>query len=176
MAMRLPLGAIILGLVAVVGGCAGDKGLVQLYNNGRGPEEFSVMPVKPLTEPANYTSLPTPTPGGTNLVDTDPRAEAITALGGRASAQSAQGVASSDVALVNQASRYGVPSNTRVELAESDAEFRKRKSKAFFSRLKLGRFDHYNEAYKNQAVEPYNESKRFRSGGALTPSSPPSGS
>lgn len=171
--MRLPLGAIILGLAAVVGGCSGNKGLIQLHSTGRGPEEFSVMPVKPLTEPANYTSLPAPTPGGINLVDTDPRAEAITALGGRASAQSAQGVSSSDVALVNQASRYGVPANTRVALSETDAEFRKRRSKAFFSRLKLGRFDHYNEAYKGEAVDPYFESQRFRTGGALTPSSPP---
>ncbi len=170
--MRIPLGAIILGSVVVVGGCS-NKGLIQLQSSGRGPEEFSVMPVKPLTEPSNFTTLPTPTPGGTNLVDTNPRAEAIAALGGRASAQSAQGVSSGDVALVNQASRYGVPSNTRVELAETDEEFRKRKSKAFLSRLKLGRFDHYNEAYKDQAVEPYSESQRFRRGGALTPSSPP---
>jgi Protein of unknown function (DUF3035) len=171
--MRIPLGAIILGLVTVVGGCAGDKGLIQLQSTGRGPEEFSVMPVKPLTEPANYTSLPTPTPGGINLVDTDPRSEAIAALGGRASAQNAQGVSAGDVALVNQASRYGVPSNTRAELAKTDEEFRKRKSKAFLSRLKLGQFDHYNEAYKSQAVDSNFESQRFRRGGALTPSSPP---
>ena len=170
--MRIPLGAIILGSIVIVSGCS-NKGLRQLYSTGRGPEEFSVMPVKPLTEPGNYTSLPTPTPGGANLVDIDPRAEAIAALGGRASAQSGSGVAAGDVALVNQASRYGVPSNTRVELAETDAAFRKRRSKSFISRLKLGRVDRYKEAYSDQALDPYFETQRFRRGGALTPSSPP---
>lgn len=170
--MRTTLGAIILGSIVVVGGCS-NKGLKQLYSSGTGPEEFSVLPVKPLTEPANYTSLPTPTPGGTNLVDVDPKADAIIALGGRAGGQNAQSIANQDIALVNQAGRYGVPSNTREELAQSDAEFRKRKSKAFLSRLKLGRFDHYNTAYEGQSLDAYSETQRFRSGGALTPSSPP---
>ncbi len=48
--MRIPLGAIILGSIVVVGGCSNNKGLIQLYSSGRGPEEFSVMPVKPLTD------------------------------------------------------------------------------------------------------------------------------
>lgn len=170
--MRIPLGAIILSCAVIVGGCS-DKGLRQLYSTGKGPEEFAVMPVKPLTSPGNYTALPAPTPGGQNLVDIDPRAEAIAALGGRASAQSGTGVASGDVALVNHASRYGVPSNTRAELADADAAFRKRKSKAFLSRLKLGRVDRYSEAYANQSLDPYSETERFRRGGALTPSSPP---
>ncbi|MFT4959084.1 MAG: hypothetical protein ACI92Z_000156 [Paracoccaceae bacterium] len=169
--MRMPLGAIILGSIVIVAGCS-DRGLRQLRSAGKGPEEFSVMPVKPLTKPENYTVLPTPTPGGINLVDIDPRAEAIVALGGRAPAQS-PGAAAADAALVNQASRYGVPSNTRVELAETDAAFRKRKSKSIFSRLKLGRVDHYGDAYSDQALDPFVETQRFRGGGALTPSSPP---
>ena len=169
--MRIPLGAIILGSIVVVSGCS-DKGLKQLYSSGTGPEEFSVLPVKPLTEPANYTSLPTPTPGGANLVDVNPKDDAIIALGGRAGGQNAQSIANQDIALVNQAGRYGVPSNTREELALSDAELRKRSSKSIF-RFKLGRYDHYNAAYKDQSLDAYAETERFRRGGALTPSSPP---
>lgn len=170
--MRIPLGAIIISCAVIVGGCS-NKGLRQLHSTGKGPEEFGVMPVKPLTAPGNYTALPAPTPGGSNLVDIDPRAEAIAALGGRAPTQSGPGVASGDVALVNHTGRFGVPSNTREELAETDVAFRKRKSRSFLSRLKIGRVDHYSEAYANQSLEPYSEGQRFRRGGALTPSSPP---
>lgn len=168
--MRFPLGAIILGSAITLGGCS-SGGLKQFTNNSNGPEEFMVMPVKPLTDPSNYTALPTPTPGGSNLVDMNPRADAVVALGGRASALENQGVSTGDVALVNHTGRYGVPSNIREDLAETDAKFRKRKTRA--TRWRLFSKDRYGEAYKNAGTNPFDETKRLRRGGVNTPTSPP---
>jgi len=168
--MRVPLGAIILiGLVAVAG-CS-KKGLRDLRPNGPGPDEFMILPNKPLTAPKDYQVLPAPTPGGANLVDPHPKAEAIVALGGKASALTPDGVPASDGALVSQASRYGVPANTRVSLAETDAKFRKRQS--VMTRIRLFPVDRYEQAYRRDALSPFEETNRFRRSGFGTPSSPP---
>ena len=169
--MRFPLGAIILGSIITLGGCS-SGGLKQFTKGGNGPEEFMVLPVKPLTDPTNYSSLPIPTPGGSNLVDPNPRADAVVALGGRASALDNTGVPSGDAALVAHASRYGVQSDVRADLAEEDAKFRKRKTRA--TRWRLFSKDRYSEAYKKSATNPFDETKWLRRGGVNTPTSPPS--
>lgn len=168
--MRIPLGAIIFSSLIFLGACSSD-GLMKLTTTSSGPDEFLIMPVKPLTEPANYSDLPTPTPGADNLTDQHPRSDAIVALGGRDTSTDAQGVSASDAALVNHTNRYGVASNTRAELAKSDAKYRKRKSA--LSWLKLGKVDRYSEVYKKQTLNPFDETKRFRRVGIPTPSSPP---
>lgn len=170
--MRIPLGAIILIGTVAVSGCA-DKGLRRLESAGPGPDEFLVLPTKPLTAPKDYDVLPAPTPGGSNLVDQNPKADAVVALGGRASALEVQGVPASDGALVAQASRYGVPANTRVALAEEDAAFRKRQGR--LSSIRLFKVDRYEQAYRRQKIEPFSETRRFRNAGASTPTSPPQG-
>jgi len=168
--MRIPLGAIILiGLVAVAG-CS-KTGLRDLRPNGPGPDEFMILPNKPLTAPKDYEVLPAPTPGGANLVDPHPKADAVVALGGKATALTPNGVPTSDGALVSQASRYGVPANTRVALAESDAEFRKRQSR--WTRIRLFPVDRYEQAYRREAINPFDQTNRFRRSGFGTPSSRP---
>jgi Protein of unknown function (DUF3035) len=168
--MRLPLSAIIISGALVLGGCA-SKGLRQLEAAGLGPDEFLILPNKPLTAPKDYEVLPPPTPGGANLVDQNPNADAVVALGGRASAIEANGVPSSDGTLVAQASRYGVPSNTRASLAAEDADFRKRQSR--WSNFRLFEKDRYARAYRKQNLDPYVEIRRYRGAGFPTPSSPP---
>lgn len=168
--MRIPLGAIIISGALVLGGCV-NKGLRQIESASLGPDEFMILPNKPLTAPQDYDVLPAPTPGGANLVDQNPNADAIVALGGRASAIELTGVPSSDGALVAQASRYGVPSNTRTALAEDDAKFRKRQGR--LSSIKLFPVDRYAQAYRKQNLDPYAESRRYRGAGFPTPSSPP---
>jgi len=170
--MRIAWGAVVAVLVAGgLSGCA-NKGLRDLRTNSAGPDEFLVMPVKPLSQPASYRDLPTPTPGGTNLVDTNPRADAVVALGGRASALNPDGgIPGADGALVTAASRYGVSSDIRLSLAESDAEFRKKKGR--FANVKLFRVDRYNQAYRFEALSAYDEEWRFRNAGIATPTAPP---
>ena len=169
--MRRPLGAIIIMIGAVaLGGCA-DKGLHRIQSQGTGPDEFLILPNKPLTAPKDYAVLPAPTPGGRNLVDQNPISDAVVALGGNASALELKGVPASDGALVTQASRYGVPVDTRVTLAEEDAKFRKRQGR--LSSIRLFKVDRYEQAYRRQALEPFSETRRFRNAGASTPTSRP---
>jgi len=169
--MRIPLGAIILSGTLVLSGCA-SKGLRQFETAGAGPDEFMILPNKPLTAPKDYAVLPAPTPGGVNLVDQNPLADAVVALGGRASALEPKGVPASDGTLVAQASRYGVPSNTRVALTEEDAKFRKRKKR--FSGFRLFSSDRYTQVYSREALDRFGETKKFRNAGFPTSSSPPS--
>lgn len=168
--MRIPLGAIILIGAMTLSGCA-SKGLRLLQPSGSGPDEFLILPNKPLTAPRDYDVLPAPSPGGGNLVDQHPVADAVVALGGRASALEINGVPASDGALVAQASRYGVPSNTRTVLAEEDASFRKRQGR--FSRIRLFPVDRYEQVYRRQSLDAHGENSRFRRAGFGTPSAPP---
>jgi hypothetical protein len=48
------------------------------------PDEFLVLPNKPLEMPPDLAALPPPTPGSTNRADLDPEIEAVAALTGRA--------------------------------------------------------------------------------------------
>ena len=164
--MRRPLGMIILMTAVAVAGCS-KTGLRDIRAAGPGPDEFMILPVKPLTAPTSYSELPTPTPGGANLVDPTPTADAVAALGGR----STSGIPAADGALVTAASRNGVDPTVRETLAEADAKFRKRQSR--MTRFKLFPVDRYAQAYRRQAIDPYQQTEIYRNAGAGTPSSPP---
>lgn len=168
--MRTALTGFVIAAATTLAGCA-DQGLRVIRPPGSGPDEFAISPVKPLTEPQDFSTLPAPTPGGRNLTDPTPQADAVEALGGRASALAGNGVPAGDAALVNAASRYGVPANTRAVLAKEDAEFRKRRGR--FTNIRLFRVDRYEQAYARQDIDPWVVQDRFRKAGAETPTSPP---
>jgi hypothetical protein len=147
-----------------------SKGLRDLRHDGNGPDEFMVQPVKPLAEPSNYSTLPTPTPGRANLTDRSALQEGIVAFGGNPAA-TAGGIPANDAALVQHASRMGVNPAVREQLAADDAKFRKRKER--FTSIRLVPVDRYDQAYRRQALNAQNESARWRRAGARTPSSPP---
>ncbi|NRB21009.1 MAG: DUF3035 domain-containing protein [Rhodobacteraceae bacterium] len=169
--MRIPLGVIFLTTAVALAGCS-STGLRELQQPTTGPDEFLVMPAEPLTAPEDYTALPAPTPGGANLTDQNPQAEAIVALGGNPAALNAGGaVPSSDGALVTASSRYGVEPDVRASLAAEDAAFRKREHRT--AQFKLFSVDRYEEAYKKEAINPFEVSQRFRDSGYITPSAPP---
>ena len=166
--------SVILVAVLAVSACSGEDRDIKLrsfQSLAAGPDEFTVLPGKPLQAPENFSALPAPTPGGKNLTDQNPKGDAVAALGGRASALEATGVASRDAALVNHASRNGVPSNIRETLAEEDYAFRKRKSR--FTKLRIVKTDRYVEAYKRQTLDGRATASRWRRAGARTPTSPP---
>lgn len=165
-------------LIGVMGlalaACSNKNGLKQVRHNGNGPDEFLVLPSKPLTQPDNYSALPAPTPGGANRVDVNPKAEAVAALGGNPNGSAViddGNIPSSDSALVNHARRNGVPADTRQSLAAEDEKFRDRQAVA--TSFKIFKVDRYSQAYRNQALDPFEETQRLRSKGASTPSSPP---
>lgn len=154
-----------LSLVACAGG---DRGLRDVRSDGRGPDEFRVLPVNPLVRPDDL-ALPTPTPGGANRTDPTPVADAVAVLGGNPNALVPVGSPTGDGALINAASRNGVDPAIRQTLASEDAAFRNRQSR--FGILR-GR-DRYFSAYARQALDAYAELARFRNAGVATPTAPP---
>ncbi len=169
--MRLPRALLALTCAAAVAGC-NNPGLRDLDPPGEGPDEFSVLPVKPLTQPQDYAFLPAPTPGGANLTDPNPKADAVVALGGNAAALNPNtAIPSSDSALVTASSRYGVPANTREVVQADDDSFRKRRGR--WTGLRLFPVDRYQQVYERQAIDPFAETEAARRVGVETPSSPP---
>ncbi len=165
--MRGPVTVGIVALLAMAG-CA-SKPLHDIRHQGNGPDEFSILPAKPLTAPQDYAFLPAPTPGGSNLTDRDPNAEAVEALGGRPS--TATQVPGSDAALVTAASRNGVEPGVRESLAVEDAEFRKRQGRLVG--FKLFPVDRYEQVYRKDKLNPFDQAEKFRRSGFETPTSPP---
>lgn len=160
-----------LGLSAC-GGYERDITLRDIRSATPGPDEFSILPSKPLQAPPNFTDLPTPAPGSANLVDQNPLGDGVAALGGRPERLAAGGIPAGDGALVRHASRNGVDPDIREELATVDEDFRRRKSR--FTRIRIVKTDRYNQVYKNQTLNPRREMERFRrSTGVRTPSAPP---
>ncbi|MEP2640862.1 DUF3035 domain-containing protein [Roseobacter sp.] len=163
--MRRALALIV--ITAFVGACS-NTGLRDLQSNSRGPDEFIVEPREPLQTPDDLRSLPTPTPGQTNLTDSNPVADAVIALGGRPS--EATEVPATDGALVTAASRFGVTATIREDLAEADEKFRRRQGR--FTQFKLFPEDRYLQAYQRQQLDATATADQWRRAGVSTPSYP----
>ncbi|MEC7669634.1 MAG: DUF3035 domain-containing protein [Pseudomonadota bacterium] len=166
---------IAVALVAL-GACSkrgdGETNLRDLRLNRGAPEEFAIVPPKPLETPPSYAELPQPTPGQANRTDATPLKDAVAALGGNPASLDASGVPASDTALLSSAARFGTQANIRGVLAEEDLAFRKRKS---IFNWKLIKDDEYNKAYRGQALDPYLWLRQVRKPGSnvRTPSAPP---
>lgn len=142
--------------------------LMNIASNTSSPDEFSVLPGKPITVPRDLASLPTPTPGGANLTDPTPRNDAIAALGGRPSRADGP-IREGD--LVTYASRYGVDPSIRQTLATEDLQFRRDNNGRILERLM--NVNVYFREYADQALDQHLELERFRRAGIRTVSAPP---
>ena len=161
-------GAALLMLAA----CGGGKDVPNLMNvrsETNGPDEFAILPPKPLELPENLADLPEPTPGGENLTDPRPFDDAILALGGKP--QSQDGIFAGDGALYTYATRKGVTAGIRQTLAAEDLEFRRKNDGRLLERI--FNVNVYFKAYRNQSLDQYAELERWRRAGAKTPSAPP---
>lgn len=159
-------------LILALAACGrSDGALTRIKNDGNGPDEFAILPTGPLQMPETYSALPAPTPGGANLVDPNPRAEGIAALGGNPAAIVPGGISAADGGLVTYSSRFGVTPGVRQELAVEDAETRKRHGRVNI--FNIGPNDDYTDAYKKQWLDSQAEQRRMTASGVVTPSSPP---
>lgn len=164
--------AVIFGVAILVSACANERGIRVLSSDDNGPDEFAIIPSKPLTQPENYTSLPAPTPGGSNLTDQDPLNDVNVALGGRAQPTPEAGTfAAADSALVGYVARNGGTTGIRDQLATEDEVVRGRFSR--FTGWRLANPDRYNEVYRFYHLNPYSELARWRAAGVKTPTAPP---
>ncbi|MEH7830282.1 DUF3035 domain-containing protein [Gemmobacter denitrificans] len=166
---RGAIGAGALALVLLLAGCGGSKepNLMNVRANTNGPDEFAILPPKPLEMPENLSALPTPTPGGSNRTDPTPEADAIVALGGNPTA------GGNDAALVAHATRHGVDPGIRGELAAADLEYRRKNDGRLLE--KLFNVNVYYRAYKPQSLDQHAELEYWRRRMAGNPSAPPKG-
>lgn len=151
-------------------GCSGQGKLMTLVSDD-GPEEFAIVPTRPLELPTDLAQLPAPTPGGTNITDPAPAADAVAALGGNPAQLSAQGVGAADGALIAHATRGGVTPGVRQAAAEEDARFRSGHGRRPLEALAQSNV--YYRVYKPQELNAQAELERWRRAGAQTPSAPP---
>lgn len=143
--------------------------LMNIRSSTNGPDEFAILPPKPLEMPEDIAALPEPTPGGENRTDPTPEADAIAALGGQV--RPAGGVPSSDGALYAHAARFGLTSGIRETLAAEDLEYRRQNDGRLLERI--FNVNVYFKAYAEQSLDQQAELWRWRNAGARTPSAPP---
>ncbi|MBN8632126.1 MAG: DUF3035 domain-containing protein [Rhodobacterales bacterium] len=170
--MRAVKGRAVIAVATMVtlAACGGtsDPKLMNL-RAGQGPDEFAIVPPKPLEMPESLADLPEPTPGGYNRTDQNPEADAAIALGGKPSA--AGGIPSSDAALYAHAARFGVDGGIRATLAAEDLEWRRDNRGRPLERL--FNLNVYFKAYRKQSLDQQAELARWRALGARTSSAPP---
>ncbi|RMH40280.1 MAG: DUF3035 domain-containing protein [Alphaproteobacteria bacterium] len=144
--------------------------LMHLRSATQGPDEFSILPTKPLEMPTDFAALPAPTPGGRNRADRDPDAEIATALGGRPAATRGA-VPAADRAIVAQATRFGLQEGIRATLAAEDLAWRRAHDGRLLERV--FRVNVYFRAYAPMALDKYAELDRWRRAGVKTVAAPP---
>lgn len=158
-------GAAALSLFLAACGGSDQPELMNVRKSGDGPDEFAILPPKPLQMPETLAALPAPTPGGANLTDPTPEADAVLALGGT------PGAGPSDAALVAHAGRMGQTADIRGVLAAEDLEYRRDNDGRLLERL-LG-VNVYYSAYDPMSLNQKAELERWRRRGLATPSAPP---
>ena len=154
-------------------GCANrDKvpNLMNLRSDSNGPDEFSIVPPKPLELPEDLAALPEPNLGGVNRTDQTPKDDAILALGGKPNVGGV-GVPSGDGALVAYAGRKGIAADIRPTLAVEDLAHRRKNNARFLERL-FGTTVYF-KSYRRLSLDQQAELERWRAAGSPTPSAPP---
>jgi hypothetical protein len=173
--MWMPRKTIVILMAAVIvtgcgGGRDGEVSLRKIRHKGNGPDEFSIIPGKPLEMPGDMAALPEPVPGGPNRTDQDPVADGIAALGGNADAQRSGGASAAHAGLRDYAARYNRDPAIRRTLAAEDRERRKQYGRVNILRILPG--DDYTQVYKDDWLDAYAEERRLRRRGVQTPAAP----
>ena len=138
-----------------------------------GPDEFLVLPTKPLEVPEDLANLPEPNANGQNLADQRPLEDAVIALGGRGERLTPSGsIRSDEQALFAAVTRFGITSNIREITAEEDEVYRRRNGERVLERV--FNVDSYVRRYSRQTLDADLELLRLRQLGVRTPTAPPS--
>jgi hypothetical protein len=154
-------------LVALAGcGEGGLAGGLRAAGVAQTPDEFMVLPTRPLEMPENFAALPPPTPGVPNRVDFRPHAEAVAGLtGAPGPAGSADGTALVAAAGPRQP-------GIRQSLAVEDAEWRATHRGLLIPRL-LSRGNPEALTYQPMVLDAAAEFERLRAAGVEVPAAPP---
>lgn len=167
--------ALFCAVAFTVSGCDTSQGIGRLFatnaSGADGPDEFAILPTKPLEMPDDLAALPEPEPGARNRVDPLPEQDAVAALGGRPERLDSPNTLPGEGALLAATQRRGTAANIRAVLAEEDADIRDRNGPRLLERW-FGT-DTYFRTYSDQTLEARNENERLRRRGVRTPSVPP---
>lgn len=168
-------GVILTLVVLTLGACAPrdkEPELMNIRSQTRAPDEFAILPTKPLILPEDYAALPDPTPGGANLTDPTPDADVAEALGGSAAAVSRRGgVPAVDGGLLSAVGRFGISADIRAQLAAEDLEYRRKNDGRLLERV--FNVNVYFKAYRRMALDKYAELERWRARGLRNVGAPP---
>lgn len=163
-------GAVAIVALLLLGACGNDaEPRLMNLRSKEGPDEFSILPPKPLQMPESLAALPEPTPGGANRTDPTPEADAIIALGGTPGAATA--IPAIDSGLYAHASRFGTDGSIRATLAAEDLNWRRDNNGRILERL--FHTNVYYRAYRKMTLDQYGELAYWRRRGLATPSAPP---
>ncbi len=160
--------ALALLALGALAGCAEGGGLAAgLRSAGvtSTPDEFLVLPTRPLEMPPDLTTLPPPIPGSLNRVDIRPRAEAVAGLTG------STGPAGAAAAPALVARAGPVDPQVRVTLAREDAAFRRDNRPRILERV-FSR-DQDPLIYRRMTLDARAEFERLRALGLRVPPAPP---
>ena len=130
------------------------------------PDEFMVLPTRPLEMPQNFTALPPPKPGTVNRVDYQPHVEAIAGLTG---APGPAGNADGAVLVAEAGPRQP---GIRQQLAIEDIEWQNTHHGLLIPRLIAK--DKATVTYQPMILDSAAEYERLRSAGIEQPPAPPS--
>ena len=154
----------------LLGGCSREgqeQSVLERLNTASddAPDEFMVLPRRPLVLPEDLATLPEPQPGETSRADLTPISDLQVALSGR----TGQGVPSSaDAALLSAVG--GVTPNIRAILAEEDADWRDRHKGRLLERLLLKSQE--GITYRAMILDADAELRRLRALGIRVPQLP----
>lgn len=173
--MQAKIGTIGIALAAVLAlsACGSDAQpqLMHLRSSTAGPDEFGILPTKPLQMPPDLAALPDPTPGGASITDPTPEADAVAALGGNPAALTRTGVPQGDGGLLAHAGRFGTNGTIRNALAAEDLDYRRKHDGRLLERL--FKVNVYFKAYDPMSLDQHDELERWRRAGVRTPAAPP---
>lgn len=164
---RIAGAAALLLCAAALAGCKGQTLAETLRSSGVGgsPDEFLVLPTKPLEMPTDLAALPPPAPGRASRADPQPEQEAVAALTGRAAPA---GVASAG-ALV--AAAGPVSPNIRTVTATEDQVWRRENGGLLLERWAAKDDDWV--IYQDMRLDAGAEFDRLRAKGLRVPAAPP---
>ena len=165
--------AVVVAIGTSLSACNQNSGngrpLLNLRQSAIAPDEFLVVPQKPLETPGDVTSLPTPVPGAKARVMIDFEDNLLRALGGQPG--NSRTIPASDAALISAArAGSGATANIRDIMRAEDQAFREARS---------GRIDRLAKKrkavtiYDPMLLDPVAESARMQAQGVKTPAVPP---
>lgn len=166
--MRATRALTTVAMLLALGACSeqgGLQGAVKRLRAGHPPDEFAVLPTKPLEMPSDMAALPPPTPGAPNRVDFNPEAQAVASLTGRS------GPAGTARANGLVARAGSVDPNVRAELAAENATYRKEHPGKLLPRLILK--DDDAVIYSDLILDPGPAFQQLRAAGVGVPPAPP---